>query len=68
MSELVDAVTGALAELEAFAATFRDPVIGQGGLFFHVLPQERLDAIRKAVGRGTARLIPPAVSGPSGRT
>jgi 2'-5' RNA ligase len=56
LHDVVEAVTPALTELEPFDAVFRDPVVGYGGVYCDVLPEERFAAVRDAVRRGMARL------------
>jgi len=57
LPQLVDAVKGELADVDAFDATLAEPVVGYGGVFCDVLPRERFEAIRDATRRGVDCLV-----------
>jgi hypothetical protein len=54
MSHLIDDVQEQLADVDAFDAALAEPVVGSGGVYFDVSPQDRFAALRDGVRRGTA--------------
>ena len=56
---MLDAVERELADADAFDATLAEPVVGSGGVYFDVSPQDSFTALHDGVRRRIASLIPP---------
>jgi hypothetical protein len=58
LPQLLEAVRRELADADAFDATLAEPVVGSGGVYFDVSPQDRFAALQDGVRRGITSLIP----------